>query len=206
MVRLERWLRILRLRIRSLFLRNRVEQELADELAFHFEQETQRHVARGLSRDAADAAVRRQAYGLEARKDACRDTQRVRWITDALSDIRYAVRTFRRDPGFAISAVLILAIGIVASTSLFAVLDAMVLHPFPYAGADRLARVQLLPPSGPVRRASVTADEFRALRQASTLDGAYSREGFTKTLGGGVFPESVSTDRYTGNALALLGV
>jgi hypothetical protein len=82
----------------------------------------------------------------------------------------------------------------------------VVLHPFPYAGADRLARVQLLPPSGPVRRGSVTADEFRALRQASTLDGAYSREGFTKTLGGSAFPESVSTDSYTGHALALLGV
>ena len=60
MARLERWLRVLWLRIRSLFLRNRVEQELADELAFHFEQETQRQVARGLSRDVAHAAVRRQ--------------------------------------------------------------------------------------------------------------------------------------------------
>ena len=121
-------------------------------------------------------------------------------------DLRDAARNLRRNRGFAASAIAILAIGIAASTGLFAVVDAVVLHPLPYAGADRLARVQLLPPSGPVRSASVTADEFRALRQASTLDGAYIRESFTKTLGGSAFPESVWTEYYTGNALSLLGV
>jgi hypothetical protein len=76
-------------------------------------------------------------------------------------DLRDAARNLRRNRGFAASAIAILAIGIAASTGLFAVVDAVVLHPLPYAGADCLARVQLLPPSGPVRRASVTADEFR---------------------------------------------
>jgi len=204
--RLERWLRVVSLHVRSLCMKNRVEQDLADELTFHFEQEAQRQRARGLSPEAARAVVRRQAYGLEAVKDACRDARGVRWIDDAVSDIRYAVRTFGRNPGFAISTVLMLATGIAASTGLFAVMDAVVLRPFPYVGADRLARVQLLPPSGPVRRASVTADEFRALRQASTLDDAYIRESFTKTLAGSAFPESVWTESYTGNALALLGV
>jgi MacB-like protein len=203
--RLERWLRVLWLRIRSLFLRNRVEQELADELAFHFEQEAQGHITRGLSPEAAHAAVRRQAYGLEARKDACRHTQHVRWIIDALSDIRYAVRTFRRNPGFAISAVLMLAIGIAASTGLFSVIDAVVLRPFSYVGAERIARVQLLPSSGLPQAAAVTADEFLMLRQASTLDGAYIKDSFTKTLAGTEFPESVWTEYYTGNALSLLG-
>jgi predicted permease len=121
-------------------------------------------------------------------------------------DLRDAARNMRRNRGFAASAIAILAIGIAASTGVFAVVDAVVLHPLPYAGADRLARVQLLPTSGPVRPASVTADEFRALRQASTLDGAYIRESFTNTLGGSAFPESVWTESYTGNALSLLGM
>jgi predicted permease len=124
----------------------------------------------------------------------------------AAHDLRDAARSLRRNRGFAASAIAILAIGIAASTGLFAVVDAVVLHPLPYAGADRLARVQLLLPSGPVRSASVTADEFRALRQASTLDGAYIRDSFTKTLSGSAFPESVWTEYYTGNALSLLGV
>ena len=58
-------------------------------------------------------------------------------------DLRAAARNLRRNRGFTASAIAILAIGIAASTGLFAVLDAVVLHPLPYAGADRLARVQL---------------------------------------------------------------
>jgi predicted permease len=123
-----------------------------------------------------------------------------------VSDIRYAVRTFRRNPGFAISAVLILAIGMAASTGLFAVIDAMVLHPLPYVGAERIASVQLLQSSGSPRRAAVTAEEFIVLQHASTLDGVYIKDSFTKTLAGTRFPESVWTEYYTGNALPLLGV
>ena len=121
-------------------------------------------------------------------------------------DLRDAARTLRRNRGFAASAVLILAIGIASSTGLFAVVDAVILHPLPYAGADRIARIQLLQPSRQARPASVTAEEFLALRQASTLDDAYIRDSFTKTLGGRTFPESVWTEYYTGNALSLLNV
>ena len=81
----------------------------------------------------------------------------------------------------------------------------MVLRPFPYVGAERIARVQLLPSSGLPQAAAVTADEFLMLRQASSLDGAYIKDSFTKTLAGTEFPESVWTEYYTGNALPLLG-
>jgi predicted permease len=155
--------------------------------------------------EARDEARRRFGAMVRLREDSM-DPRGWRWWDNLTQDLRGAARNLRRHRGFAASAIAILAIGIAASTGFFAILDAMVLHPFPYAGADRLAGVQLLPPSGPVRRASVTADEFRTLRQASTVDDAYSREGFTKTLGGSVFPESVLTESYTGNALALLGV
>src|SRR5215472_1257455 len=96
-----------------------------------------------------------------------------------------------RDRGFAASAMLILTLGIAASTGLFAVIDAVVLHPLPYAGADRIARVRLVTPSGQPREAMVSADQFRALWTASILDGAYIHGIFTKTLGGASFSESV---------------
>lgn len=99
-----------------------------------------------------------------------------------------------------------LAIGIAASTGLFAVIDAVVLHPLPYQGAERIAGVQLLPSSGIPQAAAVTADEFTVLRHASTLDGAYIDDSFTKTLAGVEFPESVWAEFYSGNALPLLGV
>jgi predicted permease len=111
-----------------------------------------------------------------------------------------------RNRGFAASAALILALGMAASTGLFAVIDAVVLHPLPYAGADRIARVRLVTPSGQPQAAMVTADEFRVLRTASTLEGAYIQDSFTKTLGGTAFPESVWTDSFSGNAPSMLGV
>src|SRR5262245_22957117 len=107
-----------------------------------------------------------------------------------MHDLRYAARNLWRNRGFASSAILILAIGIAASTGLFAVIDAVVLHPLPYAGADRIVRVQLVPSTGRSRPAMVNAEEFRVVERASTVDGAYIRESFTKTLAGTSFPES----------------
>src|SRR5215470_6492964 len=114
-----------------------------------------------------------------------------RMLTNLMQDVRFAARALWRNRGFAASAILILTLGIAASTGLFAVIDAVVLHPLPYAGADRIARVRLVTPSGQPRPAMVSADEFRTLRTASTLDGAYIHGSFTKTLGGASFPESV---------------
>jgi predicted permease len=131
---------------------------------------------------------------------------RLKTEVNLTQDLRYAARNLWRNRGFAASAILILAIGIAASTALFAVLDALVLHPLPYAGADRLARVRLVPSSGRPRPAMVNADEFRAVQRASTLDGAYVRESFTRTLAGTSFPESVWTESYSGNAPTVLGL
>lgn len=127
-------------------------------------------------------------------------------ITNLTQDFRYAARGLWRSRGFATAAIVILMTGIAASTGLFAVVDALVLHPLPYAGADRIARVRLQPAAGPPRPAPVNAAEFLALQRASTLDGAYIRDSFTKTLSGTSFPESVWTEYYTGDALTMLGV
>jgi putative ABC transport system permease protein len=127
-------------------------------------------------------------------------------FTKLMQDFRFAARMLGRNRGFAASAMLILTLGIAASTGLFAVLDAVVLHPLPYAGADRIAGARLAPPSGQPRAATVTADEFRVLRTASTLDGAYIHGIFTRTLGGTSFPESVWIEEFSGNALSMLGV
>jgi len=127
-------------------------------------------------------------------------------LANLTQDFRFAARMLWRNRGFAASAMTILTLGIAASTGLFAVIDALVLHPLPYAGADRIARVRLVTPSGQPRAAMVSADQFRALRTASTLDGIFIRDSFTKTLGGTAFPESVWTEYFSGNAPLMLGI
>ena len=127
-------------------------------------------------------------------------------LANLAQDFRFAARMLWRNRGFTASAILTLTLGIAASTGLFTVIDTAVLHPLPYAGADRIARVRLVTPSAQPQDGIVTADQFRTMRTLSTLDGVYIRDSFTKTLGGMAFPESVWIEHFSGNAPLMLGV
>ena len=139
-----RWLSMLRLRLRSLFRRAQVEQELEDELRFHVDQLTARHVERGLPVDDARRTALRTTYGIEAVKDRSRDVRRVGWIEDCLRDARYALRALRQKPTFAAMAMVSLAVGIAAATGLFSIVNAALLHPFPFADISRLVTLEMI--------------------------------------------------------------
>src|SRR5262245_33645115 len=90
----------------------RAEAALRDELEFHIAEETARHVAAGMSPDAAERAAQLALGGTSPVIEACRDADRLPWL-DALSqDVRFAARTLRRRPGFALGVFWVLAIGL----------------------------------------------------------------------------------------------
>jgi putative ABC transport system permease protein len=126
-----------RARLRALLRRGAAERELDQELRFHIQMETEKNVRAGMS--AADA--RRQALrdfgGVEPTKEAHRDV-RGRWIEELVTDTRYALRTLRRAPVLAVAAILTLALGVGANTTIFSAVDAVVLQPLPFADPDRL--------------------------------------------------------------------
>src|ERR1700678_2946582 len=95
-----RWLRRATLRLRTLFHRERVEQELEEEFQFHLERRIELEIARGLCPARARLAALRAMDGMEQRKEECRDMRRVNYIDDLLRDLRYAGRNLRRSPGF----------------------------------------------------------------------------------------------------------
>jgi len=176
----------------GLFTARRDDTNTRDELADYVSRLMEQHIDGGQTPAEAARLAKVQLGGMAQLAEELREDRSFPLVEMVAQDLRYAVRTLRRNPGFAISAVLMLAVGIAASTGLFAVVDALVLHPFPYVGAERIARVRVLPPSGRPRPASLTADEFKTLRHASTIDDAYIVDGFTMTITGAEFPESVS--------------
>ncbi|HWB18401.1 MAG TPA: ABC transporter permease [Vicinamibacterales bacterium] len=134
----DRWFYVLRMRLRSIVGRTRVDQELDDELALHVERTIDELVRQGVP---ADEARRRALAGLgsvTARIEECREARGFRWARETMRDARIACRALARRPGFTTIAVTVLALGIGSTSAMFSVVYGALLRPLPYPQANRL--------------------------------------------------------------------
>jgi predicted permease len=135
-------------RLKSLFRRDVVESELADEIETHMEREVGKLVQRGMTREEAVRRARLAFGGADKVKEECREARGVYFLETFLQDLRYAARTLRKKPGFTAVIVLTLALGIGACTAVFSIVNAVLLKPFPYPAAERIAFPWRLAPHG----------------------------------------------------------
>ncbi|HEX4567689.1 MAG TPA: ABC transporter permease [Vicinamibacterales bacterium] len=132
-------------RLRYLRRRTRIDDDVEQEIRFHLDARIDELEAFGLTRHAA----RRQAYSEFGSVNLARDDSRaawqIRWLEDAIADVRYTLRTFRRSPGFVITAVLSLALGIGATSAIFTALDAVLWRTLPVVDPDSLVLLSAVP-------------------------------------------------------------
>lgn len=133
--------KILRLRLRSLFSRSKVDQELNEELRYHLERQIEQEIAAGKTSDDARYAALRSLRNIEQRKEECRDMRGLAFIENAVQDFRYTFRQLRKNPGFACTAIFVLALGVAATLVMFGFADAALIKPLPYRDQSRLVAV-----------------------------------------------------------------
>ncbi len=123
------------------------DEEFREEIRAHLELEADRLVAEGMTPDEARAAARRAFGNVTQARERYYESRRVKWMDDLRTDVRHARRTLFRHPGFALVAILTLALGIGANAAIFSVVHAILLRPLPYKDADRLVRIAEIAPA-----------------------------------------------------------
>lgn len=128
--------------LRNLFLSRRVEVDLDQEVHSHLEMLIEENIRAGMPPHEAQRAARIELGGVEQVKEQVRDARTGAFLDSLLQDLRFALRQMRRSPGFALTAVLILALGIAANVIVFGVLQALVLRQLDVPHADRVMTLQ----------------------------------------------------------------
>jgi predicted permease len=189
-------LRQFRARLRSLWNRDRLESDLDEEIRFHLSEEADERAAAGLPSDQARLAATRDFGNAVLVREQTREVWIWVFAERLIQDVRYALRSMRRQPGFSAAAVLTLALGIGANAAIFSLVNAILLRPLPYPEPERLVSVAATYPNG-------AFVEMRAWTR--TMRVAAYAEGLELNLAGLGEPIRLTGTRISAELLSVLG-
>lgn len=198
--------RIFLTRCAALFRRRRLDDELDEELEMHLDLAFEEHLRRGLSPQDARTAALREFGGVTQTRERYRVQSGMPLAESAWQDLRFGLRQLRRNPGFALTVVFSLALGVGATVAMFSITYAVLVHPYPYADADRIVYPLLADRSGKLNWSQLTAAQVRELANSGVVEKISARINRSMALTGHDFPESIMASCLTGDSFAMLGV
>jgi len=203
-----RKLRALWMRLRGLLRARRDEGDFADELASHVALHIDDGIRGGLTLEEARRQALIRLGGVEQTRQAYRERRGLPWLESLLQDIRYGFRTLRRSPGFAITAVLTLTLGLGVVTAMFTVINSVLLRPLPYPHPERIAYISSRYEGG-LDYHVTRAAQYRFLQERSRVFESFALNDVLPSgvnLSGGGEPEQVKSALVSGDFFKLLGV
>lgn len=188
--------------------RDNMRQQVEAELEFHIEARAEDLIRQGMSEDEAWRLARAEVGRVDTQNEKYRNAVGLRLFDELGGDLRYGMRSLLRNRGFSATAVLSLAIGIGATTAMFSLIYAVLLHPFPYAGANHIMNPALVNEENPseVRWFAMWRPQFADFGKAQCIESLLGFRNKNEVLAGKVLPEDVMAVYLTENAGSFFGV
>jgi predicted permease len=191
-------------RLGELFRKDRRDRELAAEMESHLQLHIEDNLRAGMTAVQARREALMKLGGIEQTKAMYRDQRGLALLETLFHDLRFAFRLLRKNPAFTAIAVLTLALGMGATTTIFSVVNSVLLRPLPYQNHERLLRVEETHPGSP--GSGVTFATFLDLaREAQTVENASAFREWVFNVTGGVEPQQVPGALISGNFFNALG-
>jgi len=202
-----KFLRRFLIRLANLATRRRADQRLQDEIAEHLALQIEQNECTGM----APAEARRQAAiklgAAQSIRERHHDEQSLPFIENLFFDLRYAIRMLVRSPGFSFIAIATMALGIGATTAIYSVINATLLHPLPYPNPSELVRIQDDLPGVGAHGVGISVPEWRDLESSGIFQSAaITGTGANVNLTGSAQPLRLSFKQVTPNYFSVLGV
>jgi putative ABC transport system permease protein len=201
-----RFLKRLLTRVTNFVTGRQSDRRLREEMEEHLALQSEENLRAGMTLEEARRQARLKFGAVEAVREDYHAEQGLPFIETLLQDVRYALRLFAKSPGFALIAILTMALGVGATTAIFSVVDATLLHPLPYAHPDQLVRIEDDLPGVASRDVGMSIPEMRDVQQSGIFQNVAIEGSGSVNLTDSYEPARIAFDPVTPNYFAMLGV